>query len=169
MKTARTVLTLAVAMFVASPVFAAAGAKKGPAAKTTVAYYKTTDQTLKPVTLTDDQKTKLDGLKKDYEQKFKDAYAKLNVLTPEQQKAGKEAGKAAKEAGKKGKELNKAVADAVKETDEQKEKAKEARTSLKALQGEFHDKVFGLLTDDQKKEITAAKKKPAKRGKAPAK
>jgi hypothetical protein len=164
MKTARTVLALTLLVFVASPLFAAAGAKKAPALKNTVAYYRTIDQTLKPAKLTDDQKTKLDALKKDCEQKFKNAYAKLDVLTPEQKKAGEEARKTAKEAGKKGKELNKAVADAVKITEAQKEKAKEARASMKALQGEFHGKVFDLLTDKQKQQIKDAAK-AKKRGK----
>ena len=70
-------------------------------------------------------------MKKDYEQKFDDAYAKTDVsktdiLTPEQKKAGDDARKVAKEAGKKGKELTQAVADAEKVTDEQKAKLKDA-------------------------------------------
>jgi hypothetical protein len=165
MRTARTVVSLALLAIVASPVFAAPGAKK-PA---TVPYYKTIDTSLKTITLTDDQTTKFDALKKDYEQKFEDAYAKSNVLktdilTADQKKAGEEASKAAKDAGKKNKELNQAVAEAEKATDEQKVKLKEARASLRTLQAEFKGKVMDLLTDAQKKEIDTGK--PKKSGKA---
>jgi hypothetical protein len=173
MRTARTAFALGLLMIVASPAFAAVGAKKPGQPKTTVAYYKTIDQTLKPVTLTDDEKAKLDALKKEYEQKFVDAYAKKDVLktdllTPEQKKAGDEARAAAKAAGKKGRELTQAVADAEKITDEQKEKLTEAGASLKALQGEFKGKVIDLLTDAQKKEIDAAKPKKASKPAKPA-
>jgi hypothetical protein len=143
-----------------SPVFGQ-GTKKPAAPKNTVAYYKTIDRTLKPVTLTDDETTKLDALKKDYEQKFNDAYAKTNVRTPEQKKAAAEARKAAQDAGKSRQEVNKADADAVKLTDEQKAQRKEATTALRALQKEFRGKALDLLTDAQKKEIEAAAPKKA--------
>jgi hypothetical protein len=162
MRTARTAFALGLLTIIASPVFAAVGAKKAAAPKSAVAYYKTIDSTLKPVTLTDDEKTKLDTLKKDYEQKFKDAYAKTDVLTPEQKKAGDEASTKAKADGKKGKALNQAVAEAQKETDDQKAKVKEARSELKKLQTEFKGKVMDLLTDAQKKELASAKTKKAK-------
>ncbi len=168
MRTARTAFALGLLMIVASPAFAAVGAKKPGQSKTTVAYYKTIDQTLKPVTLTDDEKTKLDALKKEYEQKFEDAYAKKDVLTPEQKKAGDEARAAAKADGKKGKELTQAVADAEKITDEQKQKIKDANVSLTSLRGEFKGKVLDLLTDAQKKEIDAAKPKRASKAAKPA-
>ena len=133
MKAVRTFCTIALLTCVASPVFAAVGTKKPAPPKNTIAYYKTIDKALQPVTLTDDQTTKLEALKKDYQQKFDDAYAKTDVLTPEQKKAGNEARTAAKADGKKGKELTQAVADAEKETDEQKAKAKDARKELTAL------------------------------------
>jgi hypothetical protein len=157
MRTARTIGILALLAIAASPAFAATGTKKA-APKNTVAYYKTIDRTLKPVTLTDEQTAKLDALKKDYEQKFTDAYAKQDVLTPEQKKAGADARAAAKADGKSRKEISKAATDAIKETDEQKAKAKQAGKDLKAMQGEFKGKVFGLLTDEQKQQIKAAAK-----------
>ena len=40
------------------------------------------DKYLKPVTLTDDQKSKLDALKKEYEPKFKETYTKEKRLEP---------------------------------------------------------------------------------------
>ncbi len=173
MRTARTAFALGLLMIVASPAFAAVGTKKPNPPKTTVAYYKTIDKTLSAVTLTDDEQTKLDALKKDYEQKFDDAYAKTDVsktdiLTPEQKKAGDDARKAAKDAGKKGKGFTQAVADAEKVTDEQKAKLKDARTSLNSLRTEFKGKVMDLLTDAQKKEIDAAKPKKASKPAKPA-
>jgi Spy/CpxP family protein refolding chaperone len=160
MKVARTLCILALLLAVAGPAFARGKKKdKGPS----IPYYQQIDRTLKPVTLTDDQKTKLDGLKKDYEQKFKDAYAKQDVLTPEQKQAAKDATAKAKADGKKGKDLKAAVADAVKETDDQKAKTKDATTALHALEKEFRGKVFDLLTAEQKQQIDAAK--PKKSGK----
>jgi len=161
MRTARTACTLALLLAVASPALAATGAKRTATPKNTVAYYNTIDRTLRPVTLTDDQKSKLDALKKDYEQKFKDAYAKEDVmLTPEQKKAGDDARKAA--AGTR-REINQAVTDALKLTDQQKTQKKDAATALRALQQEFRDKALGLLTDAQKQQVTtAAPKKAAK-------
>ena len=161
MKTARFVCIFALLLVAATDVFAAS--KKGD--KSLVAYYKTIDKTLKPVTLTDDEKSKLDALKKDYEQKFTDAYAKCDVLTPDQKKAAADAKAANKAAGKKGQEAKDAVAAAVKETDDQKAKAKDALKALHDLQKEFKGKVLALLTDDQKQQLTAGKGK--KSSKAP--
>ena len=165
MRTVCTALALALLTIVASPVFAQ-GAKKPAAPKNTVAYYKTIDKTLQPVSLTDDEQTKLDALKKDYEKKFEDAYAKTNVRTPEQKKAAADASKAAKDAGKTRQEITKAGNAAVTLTDEQKAQRKEANKALRTLQKEFKDKVLALLTDDQKKGLDAAKpnkaSKPAK-------
>jgi hypothetical protein len=162
MRTARTVGALAL-LLVVGPVFAAPAKKSAAAPKNTVAYYSTIDKQLTPVKLTDDESAKLDALKKDYEQKFKDAYAKTEVLTPDQKKAGDDARSAAKADGKKGKELTQAVADAEKLTDEQKAKRKDANKDLAALRKEFRGKVLDLLTDDQKKQLADAK--PAKSSK----
>ncbi len=164
MRTARTACTLALLLAVASPALAATGAKRTATPKNTVAYYTTIDRTLRPVTLTDDQKSKLDALKKDYEQKFKDAYAKEDsMLSPEQKKAGDDARKAATADGKTRREINQAVTDALKLTDQQKAQKKDAAAALRALQQEFREKALGLLTDAQKQQITtAAPKKAAK-------
>lgn len=160
MRTARTALALGLLMIVASPVFAQ-DAKKPAAPKNTVAYYKTIDKTLNSITLTNDEQTKLNALKKDYEKKFEDAYAKTNVRTAEQKKAAADAREAAKAAGKTRQEITKADNAAVTLTDEQKAQRKEATKELRALQKEFKDKVLALLTDDQKKEIAPAKPKKA--------
>ena len=94
----RMVLTLAVALLIASPVLAAPkkGEKKAvcPAAQAV-------DQMTRGLTLTDDQKAKLDSIKKEFGPKLTEAMKALDVLTPEQKQAGKDAAKAAKAAGKK--------------------------------------------------------------------
>lgn len=161
MKTARTLCVVVVALLIASPLLAAGGKKKDASKNGSIPYFQTIDKYLKPVTLTDTQKTKLDGIKKDYEQKLKDAYAKKEVLTPEQKKAGEEAKKAAKADGKKGKELDTAFDEAAKKTDDQKKQEKEARKALTALEKEIHAKVVDLLTAEQKTAIEAAKPKKA--------
>jgi hypothetical protein len=164
MKIARTASALVLALLVAAPVLAAA--KKKADGNNGIEYYRTVDRYLKPVTLTDDQKTKLADLKKEYEPKFKEAYANQNIWTPEQKPLVDAAKKAATAAGKKGKELTDAVADAAKETDDQKKAEKSATRKLNALKKEMHGKVVDLLTDDQKAQIaakpsTTKKAKPA--------
>jgi len=165
MKTACTVLALVATLLIANTAGAAGGKKKANK-DTGIPYYQTVDKYLKPVTLTDDQKSKLDALKKDYESKFKDIYAKQDVLTPEQKKAGEEARKAAKVEGKKGKELSAAYDAAAKETDDQKSQKKEAEKQLHALEKEMHGKVLDLLTDEQKALVKTTK---PKKGDKPAK
>ena len=157
MKTVCTVWALVVTLLLANLVVA--GAKKEGRKEAGVAYFQTIDRYLKPVTLTDEQKSKLNALKKECEPKFKEIYAKQEVLTPEQKKAGEEAKKAAMAEGKKGKELNAAIAAAVKETADQKKQEKEAAQELRALEKELHGKVVDLLTPEQKAKIEAARPK----------
>jgi Spy/CpxP family protein refolding chaperone len=140
---------------------AGAAAKKKD--KDGIPYWQAIDRYLKPVTLTDEQKSKLEDLKKEYAPKLKEAYAKEDVLTPEQKKAGQDAQKAAKAAGKKGQDLKAAVADAVKKTDDQQKKEDEARKARTAVQNDMHKRIVALLTPEQRAQIAAARsKKPAK-------
>ena len=159
MRTACAVLTLVGAVLIAN---SAAAAEKNEKKNVAIRYFQTVDQYLKPVTLTEDQKSKLAALKKDYEPKFKEVYAKQNVLTPEQKKAGDDAKKAAQAEGKKGKELNAAFDAAAKATDDQKAKKKEADKQLRDLEKEMHGKIVDLLTPAQKDQIKAAKPKSDK-------
>ncbi|MGA2254310.1 MAG: hypothetical protein ABSG53_06575 [Thermoguttaceae bacterium] len=69
-----------VALLIVNPAGAADNKKVG-GNDPGIPYFKTIDRNLKPVTLTEDQKPKLEALKKDYEPKFKGAYAKRDVLT----------------------------------------------------------------------------------------
>ena len=155
MRTVRTLSSITLLLIAAAPTLAATNTTTATA-KSSVAYYNTIDRTLKPVTLTGDEMAKLGALKKDYQQKFTDAYAKADVLTPEQKKARVDARAAAKAAGKKGKDITKAVGDAVKETDDQKAKARDALPALRGLQAEFKAKVINLLTEQQRQAIRDA-------------
>jgi Spy/CpxP family protein refolding chaperone len=154
----RTLLVLSVALLVACP--ALAGPKHKGQKKADAPAAKAVDQMTKNLTLTEEQKTKLDGIKKEYDPKLAAAQKATEVLTPEQKKAGQEAQKAAKAAGKKGKEAKQAVEDAQKVTPEQKTKMADAQKQLKAVTQELRDKVLSVLTPEQKDQL-----KPKKRGK----
>ncbi len=111
---------------------------------------------LKGLNLTDDQKAKVKALRKEYGPKFHAAAD--SVLTDEQKTARADAIKAAKAEGKKGAEAHKAVANAVKLTDDQKCKIKEA---MKPLNKEVKDKLMAILTQEQKYKLKKACEKKA--------
>ncbi len=164
MRTLRTCLLLAVAVLVALPVMAAekkAAAKKAP--KCPAAAY--VERMLQGMTLTEDQKTKLGDIQKEFGPQLVDLAKKRQaILTPEQRKAEAEASKAARAEGKKGKDFMKAVQDAIKPTDEQKGKLAEVQKERSALEKGLRDKVMGVLTTEQQQQIKKAqpKKKAAK-------
>lgn len=89
----RTILTLALALLIASPAIALAKGEKKPAPCPATQFV---NQMTKNLTLTDDQKTKLEGFEKEFGPKMVDAAKAGDVLTPEQKKARHEAEKAAK-------------------------------------------------------------------------
>ena len=151
----RTILTLALALLIASPAIALAKGEKKPAPCPATQFV---NQMTKNLTLTDDQKTKLEGFEKEFGPKMVDAAKAGDVLTPEQKKARHEAEKAAKAAGKKGKDFKQAVDDATKVTPEQKTKIDDAAKQLKGLQKDLRDKVLSVLTDEQKDQLKPKKK-----------
>ncbi len=102
----------------------------------------------KGLNLTDAQKAKVEELRKGYEPKFKAALD--SVLTADQKKARDAAVKAAKDAGKKGPRVFEAARAAVKLTDAQKAKMKEA---VKPLAKEFREKVKAILTPAQQEQL----------------
>lgn len=157
MKTARMVLALALVMLIASPLMAKKPKKEapGPAAVQI-------DRITKSLTLTDDQKAKLEDLKKEYNPKLADAAKKIDdVLTDDQKKAAKDAEKAAKDAGKKGKEVHQAGEGAVMATltEDQKTKRIDARKDAKNLEKELRIKVLDVLTADQQDQVKKTSKK----------
>ena len=162
MRTARIVLILAVAVLIASPVWAqkkAAAKKPAPCPA---------DQRIcklvEGLELTADQKTKLDALKKEFGPKLVAAMKTGDVLTADQKKARREAEQKAKADGKTGKDLLKAVAEAVTLTEDQKAKQAESRKAVGALAKDLEKAAMAVLTDEQK--ATLKKKADEARKKA---
>lgn len=161
MRAARMVLILAVAVLIASPLLAKEAKKKAakPAPCPADQYL---TRMLADVTLTAEQKTKIDALKKEFGPKIMEARKKVDaVLTADQKKARGEAMKKAKADGKTGKEAAAAVAAAMKLTDDQKAKQAEAQKAVSALTKELDKAARDLLTPEQK----ASLKKKAGEGK----
>jgi Spy/CpxP family protein refolding chaperone len=124
---------------------------------------------LKGLNLTDDQKAKLDTLKKEYAPKFKEGWEKMqSVLTADQKKARDEAVKAAEASGKTGRDAFRAAHDAVKLTDEQKAKMDQVRKDNQAVRKEARDKAMAILTPEQqdqlKKEMKERRERRSQRG-----
>ena len=117
----------------------------------------------KEITLTDDQKSKLEEIKKEHGPKLAELTKKMDdTLTADQKKARKEAGDKARADGKKGKDLQSAVDAAVNLTDDQKQAQEEVKPELTKLQGAIREKIHGLLTDDQKTHYKLPKAKKNK-------
>lgn len=117
----------------------------------------------KEITLTPEQQTKLDEIKKEQGPKVAELTTKLDsVLTDEQKAARKEASAKAKADGKKGKEAQAAVDEALKLTDEQKKQRAEIQPELAKLQVSVKEQIHGLLTDEQKTHYKLPKAKKVK-------
>jgi len=101
--------------------------------------------------LSDDQKQKIENLRKEYEPKLSEFREKIEgVFTPEQKKAREEAIQKAKEQGKTGRELFEAIRTAFQMTEDQQNKMKELRTQMMQLTREIRDKLEEILTDEQR-------------------
>ena len=167
MRTARTVLTLTLALLITSPLWAADSKKKAEKKAPPNPAAERIKRMTEGLTLTAEEKTKLDAIAKECCPMFVDAGKKLmDVLTPEQKKARGEAAKAAKAAGKKGKEFNTAVDSAATLTDEQKAKQADLRKEMSAMEKDLREKVMAVLTPEQKdqlKELRKSKKSAEKK------
>ncbi len=162
MRTARIAVGLAVVILATSTVLAAPkneGKKEKKAPPCPAA--QRAEKMLEGVTLTDEQKTKLQALNAEYGPKLTEALKTADVLTPEQKKVRAEVMKDAKASGKKGKELAAEIEAKVKLTDDQKAKQAEAKKAVASLEKEFLAKVAELLTDEQKAQLKKPEKKKA--------
>jgi Spy/CpxP family protein refolding chaperone len=169
MRVVSTVLALAVSLAIASSLFAQDKEKKAPReGRGRGGAMDRIDGMVRNLNLTDDQKAKLEEIKKEYAPKFKEAAEKSEgILTPEQKTARKEAMKAAREAGKRGPEVRKEIEAAMKLTDEQKAKMADARKAMEALQKEVRGKVMEILTPEQKAKLEQqAKERGGRRGRS---
>jgi Spy/CpxP family protein refolding chaperone len=109
------------------------------------------------LTLTDDQKTKVADLQKEFAPKVDGLLKKqLSVVTDEQHKAAHEAEKEAKAAGKSGKEIHEAGAAALKLTDEQKTQMADIQKELQPFRLEALEKLKQILTPDQFAQLKAS-------------
>ena len=152
MKTVNTLLAMVVLSLVAANLFAEE--KKSDGKHKHGPQVRERGDMLKGVNLTDEQKAKVEALKKEYEPKMKDSWKKAgDILTADQRKAREEAVKAAKAAGKKGTEIREAARAAVKLTDDQKAKVKAGREAAAAVRKELHSKILGVLTVEQREKL----------------
>jgi len=115
---------------------------------------KATQRFVAKMELSDEQKTKVAEIDKTFAPKLADLKKKKDaILTKEQMTAQREAQKAARAEKKKGPEARKAIAEAVKLTDEQKEKMK----TLEATQKEINKGVIAalkeVLTEEQQAKL----------------
>lgn len=166
-------LSLGLAAFLISPAFAedakpkknrpVAARKEQPAV-----------QLPKEIVLTDEQKTKVAEIEKEYAPKMKELRETLDkVMTEEQKQArlnvmkeAREKAKDRKEA-KRGKELQQAIKDAMKLSEEQQKKYDETDKQIVALRQEILEKVKPILTDEQKEKLPKRpERKPGKNKKA---
>lgn len=109
---------------------------------------------LRGLNLSDDQKAKVEEIKKEYAPKFKALEEKREgVITADQKKARDEAAKAAKDAGKGRRDVMEAGRAAMKLTDDQKTKLADIRKEAAALAKEVREKAMSILTDDQKQQV----------------
>lgn len=158
----KNISVIALAVLVASPMWADAqekGKKKKDNLDNAVAK---SFQLPDTITLTDDQKTKLEEVKKEFDSKVREVVKKQNdILTAEQKKARNEVMKTAKAAGKKGKDAQADVNAALNLTDEQKKKQEEVGKELKDLNKQVREKIGTFLTEDQKALLKSKKKKNA--------
>lgn len=128
-----------------------------------------TQRLVAKLTLTDEQKTQVAAIDKQFAAKAKELADKRKaMLTPEQQKAQAAAQKAAKEAGQKGPEARKAVDAALNLTEDQKAQQKELAKGQQALNTEVIAALKKVLTAEQQEALPKArgaakgKGKPAK-------
>jgi hypothetical protein len=147
----RTVVVLSVAAVLAISGRAQEKKKAAPKKDPYAGFFSFPKMVESKLALTNDQKAKLQDLRKEYTPKLEEVDAKIGkVMTPERRKAAADAAKEAKAAGKKGKDLAAAVQAALKLSDEEQAQLKQANQARAKLVGEIVKKKLALLTDEQK-------------------
>lgn len=153
---------LALAVLVASPLWAADEAGKKKKERDNKAVAKAFELPTE-ITLTDEQKTKLAEVKKEFEPKLKEVAKKqADILTAEQKQKRIDVTKSAKAAGKTGKDLQAEVNAALSLTEEQKKKQAEVGKEMRDLTAQVREKISSFLTADQKVHLKTKKKKTEK-------
>lgn len=152
MRAVRIALVLVVALLLASSVIAQEKKKKGKKGPQGPDPIK---QLLQGVKLTDEQKPKVQEIRKEFEAPAAEVRKKIeDILTTDQKKKRAEAVKAAKEAGKTSPgELEVAGREAMKPTDDQKEKLAELRKDMIRAHMQMRRQLMEILTDEQKEQV----------------
>ncbi|MBT6155416.1 MAG: hypothetical protein HOL01_01730 [Planctomycetaceae bacterium] len=160
MRTAvRTLLTVALAACILSPLSAADDAKKKNKKKGAKKRTVQVVRVPKTLELTGEQKEQVAAINKEFGPKLAEVQKKIRgILSEDQRKARTAAFKANREAKRKGKEAREAIAAAVDMTDEQKKQMAEVQKELGAIRKEAGQKFFALLTPEQKKLARPARK-----------
>lgn len=110
------------------------------------------------VSLTEEQKPKLEAIRKEFASKVKEQIEKREgSLTAEQKEARKAAQKAARQAGKKPKEIQEAAFAALKLSGDQLKQYTAAEEELKKFDKEIRSKIEEVLTAEQKASLKKAK------------
>lgn len=161
MKTFRNLVCLSLIAAVACSAVADEPEKKGKGKKGERKQPTATQRFVAKLELSDDQKTQVAAIDKQFAEKFTANQKALNeILTAEQKKAQQAAQKAAKEAGTKGPEARKEVEAALNLTDEQKAKRQTVMAEQKKLQVEIIAALKKVLTEEQQEQLP--KSRPAK-------
>lgn len=165
-RAARFFLTFALAACIVSPL--AAGEEKTEKKAKKKGQARRTVQVLrvpKTVELTDEQKTQVAAINKEFAPKLMEVQKKLRgILTDEQRKAQAAANKSIRESKLKGKERAKALDEALSLTDEQKKQMADVRAEMSAVRKAANEKFFAILTPEQQKQAKPPRKaKPAKK------
>jgi Spy/CpxP family protein refolding chaperone len=161
MKTVRRILITASTLLLACT-WAEAAARKKPAG---VTVQQRVEKILAGVTLSEEQKAKLEDIKKEFVPKFDEVQKKADVITPEQKKEREAKRKELKATGKKGRELTQAVEAAVPLTDAQKAQVAEAKKARRVLEKQLRQKVLAILTPEQQDQLKKAHPPKHKSGK----
>jgi Spy/CpxP family protein refolding chaperone len=112
----------------------------------------------KDVQLTDEQKAKLDELRKEYQPKLDALHTRFEALmTPERRKAMEDAHKKAEAAGQKGKEAHDAVMKALKLSPAEQAKVDQLHAEGQQLMKEIEQHKMALLTDKQREQLKGGK------------
>ena len=152
-RSASVVLVATVGLLCASAVWAQEDVKKPRKQPQKAAQYQipVLNQWLEGISLTEEEKPKVEALCKEYAAAFDALQKRMNeIFTEEQLKARKEVAAKAKAEGKKPQEIGKLQLEAVKLTPEQKEKWAKIQAERRELQQKLAKALLEVLTPDHR-------------------
>ena len=152
-RSASVVLVATVGLLCASAVWAQEDVKKPRKQPQKAAQYQipVLNQWLEGISLTEEEKPKVEALCKEYAPAFDALQKRMNeIFTEEQLKARKEVAAKAKAEGKKPQEIGKLQLEAVKLTPEQKEKWAKIQAERRELQKKLAKALLEVLTPDHR-------------------